>query len=100
MNTIERKPKTNYFATGLAIGIPIGTPIALAMGSLILAPVFGLILGLVLGWAMESQHKNDTEPEYEAASGISGKTLWFFLLIGGIVLFAELLIYLNHTQVL
>ena len=99
MKSIERTKKGNYFATGLAIGIPIGMPIALALGYIVLAPLFGIVIGLVFGWAMESQHKNNSESGIEESSGISKKALWIFFLMGVIVFTAEILIYFNNSQI-
>lgn len=91
METTENKSKQRNFAIGLAIGIPIGMPVGIAIGNLVLGPAIGLLIGVVLGLTLNSTEMNENEAEKEFLF-LNTKSL-VYLLILGIVLFLELLIY-------
>lgn len=77
---------------GLAIGIPIGMPVGLAIGNIALGPAIGLVIGLILGFVFDSNEKEQAE---SGESGlVSRHKVLTYLLIFGIVLFIEVMIYI------
>jgi len=91
METTERHNKKHTFAMGLAIGIPIGMPVGLAMGNLALGPAIGLVIGVILGFVLKAFEGYESTSDDGAITGRN--KIWIYLIIFGIVVFFEVLIY-------